>query len=80
MFYSKAANFLHHQYATEAGVFRHGQLVVMSVTVRSNRKSQIDPRFPAFSRAIEVGLRGITLVSREAEIVSIGPRQRSYPN
>lgn len=50
-------------------MFRHGQLVNMSIAIRSVKKFP-DPRFPTFNRSIAIGLKGLTVVSREAEMVT----------
>lgn len=59
-------DFLSKKFLIEPGAFRNGQLVIMSINVRSVRKRQ-EGKFP---RSIEVVLRGLTLVGRAAELVS----------
>lgn len=54
--------------ATQANMFRHGQLVNMSITIRSIKRFP-DLRFPTFNRSIAIGLKGLTVVSRDTEMV-----------
>lgn len=61
---------LDNQFRSEPGVFRHCQLVVMTVSIRSIRKEG-DKRFVGFGRKVEVNLRRLILVGRTAEMVNI---------
>lgn len=55
--------------ATQANLVRHGQLVNMSITIRSIKRFP-DPRFPTFNRSIVIGLKALTVVSRDTEMVT----------
>lgn len=59
---------LSEKFAVEPGVFRHGQLVTMSVAIRSARR-KADPRFPNVTRGVDIRIKGLTLVDREVEMV-----------
>lgn len=59
-------NFLSPEYAASSGAFRHGQLVKMTVTIRSVKRSSKGCAF----RTLQVGLKKLVLVGRNTELVS----------
>lgn len=73
---SVEGNFLKEEYAAQCGIFRHGQLVKLTITIRSVQR-------PAASkgmmfRNLHIGVKRLTLVGRNAEMVR-GESHRSIP-